>query len=75
MVTRRCTQRQFQLRRDQETTNAFIYCLAQAAERTALRMFAFRAHSNHHHTILVETKGRKSNLGAGSGNLGAGSGP
>jgi len=58
MVTRRCTQRQFLLRPDRETTNAFIYCLALAAQRTEMRVLAFLAHSNHHHTIVVDTYGR-----------------
>ena len=31
MVTRRCTQRQFLLRPDAETNNAFLYCLGVAA--------------------------------------------
>jgi len=58
MVTRRCTQRQFLLRPDRETTNAFLYCLALAAQRTEMRMLAFLAHSNHHHTVVVDTRGR-----------------
>ena len=58
MVTRRCTQRQFLLRPDRETTNAFIYCLALAAQRTEMDVLAFLAHSNHHHTIVVDTRGR-----------------
>jgi len=58
MVTRRCTQRQFLLRPDRETTNAFIYCLAVAAQRTERDVLAFLAHSNHHHTIVVDTRGR-----------------
>lgn len=58
MVTRRCTQRQFLLRPDRETTNAFIYCLAVAAQRTEMRVLAFLAHSNHHHTIIVDSQGR-----------------
>src|SRR5688572_31174995 len=33
MVTRRCTQRQLLLRPDDETNNAFLYCLAEAAQR------------------------------------------
>jgi len=57
-VTRRCTQRQFLLRPDRETTNGFIYCLALAAERTGMQVLAFLAHSNHHHTIVVDTHGR-----------------
>ena len=58
MVTRRCTQRQFLLRPDPETTNAFLYCLALAAERARMQVVAFLAHSNHHHTIVVDTEGR-----------------
>jgi putative transposase len=58
MVTRRCTQRQFLLRPDAETNNAFLYCLAFAADRTQMRVVAFLAHSNHHHTIVVDTNGR-----------------
>lgn len=58
MVTRRCTQRQFLLRPDAETNNAFLYCLAFAADRTEMRVVAFLAHSNHHHTIVVDTSGR-----------------
>jgi len=58
MITRRCTQRQFLLRPDRETTNASIYCLALAAQRTAMHVPAFLAHSNHHHTVVVDTRGR-----------------
>jgi putative transposase len=58
MVTRRCTQRQFLLRPDPETTNAFVYCLALAAHRAQMQVLAFLAHSNHHHTIVVDTEGR-----------------
>lgn len=58
MVTRRCTQRQFLLRPDRETTNAFIYCLSLAAQRTDMEVLAFLAHSNHHHTVVVDTHGR-----------------
>ena len=58
MVTRRCTQRQFLLRPDRETTNAFIYCLTLAAQRTEMRVLAFLAHSNHHHTIVADPRGR-----------------
>jgi putative transposase len=58
MVTRRCTQRQFLLRPDPETTNAFIYCLALAAKGANMGVVAFLAHSNHHHTIVVDTDGR-----------------
>ena len=58
MVTRRCTQRQFLMRPDAETSNAFVYCLALAARRAQMEVIAFLAHSNHHHTIVVDTFGR-----------------
>jgi REP element-mobilizing transposase RayT len=58
MVTRRCTQRQLLLRPDRETTKAFLYCLAFAAQRAEMRVLAFLAHSNHHHTIVIDTHGR-----------------
>jgi putative transposase len=58
MVTRRCTQRQFLMRPDAETTNAFLYCLAIAANRARMQVVAFLAHTNHHHTIVVDTAGR-----------------
>lgn len=34
------------------------YCLALAAQRTQMHVFAFLAHSNHHHTFVVDTRGR-----------------
>src|SRR5262245_61549141 len=58
MVTRRCTQRQFLLRPDADTTNAFIYCLAYAARETGMGVVGFMANSNHHHTIVVDHDGR-----------------
>jgi len=33
LITRRCTQRQFLLRPDAATNNAFLYCLIHAALR------------------------------------------
>jgi hypothetical protein len=48
MVTRRCTQRQFLLRPDPETNNAFIYCLAVAAQRCEIDVLLPCALSNHH---------------------------
>src|SRR5215212_10204097 len=33
LITRRCTQRQFLLRPDRDTNNAFTYCLIEAAQR------------------------------------------
>ena len=48
LITRRCTQRQFLLRPDPETNNAFTYCLAEAAERYEISVLLPCAMSNHH---------------------------
>ena len=57
MVTRRCTQRQFLLRPDAETNNAFLYCLAEAAQRFDIEILLTCAMSNHHHTVLFDRAG------------------
>ena len=57
MITRRCTQRQFLMRPDRETNNAFIYCLAEAATDTASRCIFTVAMSNHHHTGIDDPEG------------------
>ena len=57
MITRRCTQRQFLMRPDRETNNAFIYCLAVAAERHGIRVLFTAAMSNHHHTGIYDPGG------------------
>ena len=57
MITRRCTQRQFLMRPDRETNNAFIYCLAVAAERYGIRVLFTVAMSNHHHTGIEDPDG------------------
>jgi hypothetical protein len=57
-VTRRCTQRQFLLRPDDETNNAFTYCLAEAAARFDIEVLATSVQSNHHHTDVFDRHGR-----------------
>src|SRR5215208_47700 len=57
MVTRRCTQRLFLLRPDEETNNAFLYCLAEAAQRCGVEILLPCAMANHHHTILYYRNG------------------
>jgi putative transposase len=57
-ITRRCTQRQFLLRPDDETNNAFLYCLAEAAARFEIEIIASSAQSNHHHTDAFDRHGR-----------------
>lgn len=58
MITRRCTQRQFLLRPDTATNNAFAYCLAEAAARYDIEVILSCAMSNHHHTIIFDRHGR-----------------
>jgi len=57
MITRRCTQRQFLLRPDAATNNAFIYCLAVAVQRSKVRLIFTAAESNHHHTGIYDPLG------------------
>jgi len=57
LITRRCTQRQFLMRPDRATNNAFIYCLAVAAERFGIRVLFTMAMSNHHHTGIEDPDG------------------
>jgi putative transposase len=57
MITRRCTQRQFLMKPDRTTNNAFIYCLAVAAERHGIDVLFTAAMSNHHHTGIHDRHG------------------
>jgi putative transposase len=57
MITRRCTQRQFLMRPDRETDNAFVYCLAVAAIRYRVKVLFTVAMSNHHHTGIYDPDG------------------
>jgi len=57
MITRRCTQRQFLMRPDAETNNAFVYCLAVAAARHGIHVLFTIAMSNHHHTGIYDPDG------------------
>jgi putative transposase len=58
LVTRRCTQRQFLLRPDRETNNAFVYCLAYAALKAEVSVVAFVASSNHYHAVITDPHGQ-----------------
>src|SRR5438552_5328860 len=58
MITRRCSERRFFLRPDPETNNAFIYCLAVAAQKYGVRVIFTCAMSNHHHTGVVDMEGK-----------------
>jgi hypothetical protein len=52
LVTRRCTQRQFLLRPDPETNNAFTYALIEAAQRAEIDGLLPCAMSNHYHAVI-----------------------
>ncbi len=58
LITRRCTQRQFLLRPDDTTNNAFVYCLGEAAQRFEIDIVLPSAMSNHHHTVVFDRHGR-----------------
>ncbi len=57
LITRRCLGRRFLLRPDDSLNNAFVYCLALAAEKHGVAVHALCAMSNHYHLILTDTEG------------------
>jgi REP element-mobilizing transposase RayT len=58
MITRRCQQRQFLLRPDAATNNAFTYCLIEAAQRCQAEVLVPCAMSNHYHAVVFDRYGR-----------------
>ena len=46
------------MRPDDQTNNAFIYCLAVAAQKYGVKVIFTAAMSNHHHTGVVDVEGR-----------------
>lgn len=57
IIQRRCTQRQFLLKPDDETNNAFTYLLAEAAQRFEIDIVLPQMMSNHHHTAVYDRHG------------------
>ena len=57
MATRRCTQRQYLLRPDAETNNAFLYCLIVAAQKYEVEVLDFVQMSNHLHDGIYDRHG------------------
>jgi len=57
MITRRCSERRFFLRPDDETNNAFIYCLALAVQRSKVEITFTQAMANHAHTGIHDPEG------------------
>jgi REP element-mobilizing transposase RayT len=58
LITRRCTQREFLLRPDAATNNAFLYCLIAAALRCEIEVLLPCAMSNHYHVVIYDRMGR-----------------
>ena len=58
LITRRCTQRDFLLRPDAATNNAFLYCLIAAALRCEIEVLLPCAMSNHYHAVIYDRVGR-----------------
>jgi len=58
LITRRCAQRQFLLRPDKATNNAFLYCLIDAALRCEIDVLLPCAMSNHYHAVIYDRAGR-----------------
>jgi REP element-mobilizing transposase RayT len=58
LITRRCTQRQFLLRPDDEINNAIAYCLANASKSFEIDVLLTTVESNHHHTVIFDRDGR-----------------
>lgn len=58
LITRRCTQRQFLLRPDDKTNQAFLYCLGEAARRFGIELVGWLAMSNHYHAIVHDPLGQ-----------------
>jgi len=58
LLTRRCSQRQFLLRPDKATNNAFLYCLIDAALRCQVDVLLPCAMSNHYHAVIYDREGR-----------------
>jgi hypothetical protein len=58
LITRRCTQRQFLLRPDGPTNNAFLYCQIDAALRCDIDVLLPCAMSNHYHVVIYDRAGR-----------------
>ena len=57
MLNRRCTQRQFLMRPDEEMNNAFLYCLIEAATKFDIVLILPQMMSNHEHVEYYDPFG------------------
>ncbi len=62
LLTRRCKDRKHFLHPDDETNEAFTYCLAEAVRRTDIEVMGFVAMSNHYHAVVRDPKGQMPKL-------------
>jgi|SRR5688500_16743165 putative transposase len=58
LITRRCSRREFLLRPDLATNNAFLYCLINAALRCEIDVVLPCVMSNHYHAVIYDRAGR-----------------
>jgi putative transposase len=58
LITRRCSERRFLMRPDRETSNAFVYCMALAAQKSKVSVVCVGTTSNHYHAVVVDNRGR-----------------
>jgi putative transposase len=58
LLTRRCTQREFLLRPDEDLNAIFAYCLAEAAQRHDIPLITWLVMSNHYHAVIHDPCGR-----------------
>jgi putative transposase len=58
LITRRCSRREFLLRPDPATNNAFLYCLIDAALRCEIDVLMVCVMSNHYHAVIYDRAGR-----------------
>jgi putative transposase len=58
MITRRVTQRMYLLRPERVVNELFEYCIADAAQRTGVKLIAWCAMSNHYHAVLYDPDGK-----------------
>lgn len=57
LLTRRCSQRQSMLVPSSEVNQAFVYCLAEAAQRFDINVHSVTAMSNHYHATVTDRLG------------------
>ena len=57
LINRRCTQRQFLLRPDEETNNNILYCLGCAMQKYQMEVLMLSVESNHEHIVIYDRLG------------------